>query len=194
MSSEGQLIKKAKNGDIKAFESLIIDYQIYCYNIALGMLRSEEDAKDVSQEALIKVFKKLTTFNESADFSTWLYRIVVNSCLDYIKKRDKLRLVESDGEIDKNSSSGRDSVAEQVLLNELSDIVNRNLKKLKYEQRLPIILYDYLGLSYDDVAETLQIPLGTVKSRLKRGREKLRRLVVKDPLFSYSILDGEEVL
>ncbi len=194
MSSEGQLIKKAKNGDIKAFESLIIDYQIYCYNIALGMLRSEEDAKDVSQEALIKVFKKLTTFNESADFSTWLYRIVVNSCLDYIKKRDKLRLVESDGEIDKNSSSGRDSVAEQVLLNELSDIVNRNLKKLKYEQRLPIILYDYLGLSYDDVAETLQIPLGTVKSRLKRGREKLRRLVVKDPLFSYSMLDGEEVL
>ncbi len=194
MSSERQLIKRAKNGDIKAFESLIIDYQIYCYNIALGMLRSEEDAKDVSQEALIKVFKKLTTFNESANFSTWLYRIVVNSCLDYIKKRDKLRLVEDGGEIDKNSSSGRDSVAEQVLQNELSDIVNRNLKKLKHDQRLPIILYDYLGLSYDDVAETLNIPLGTVKSRLKRGREKLRQLVVKDPLFSYSMLDGEEAL
>ncbi len=194
MSNERQLIKRAKRGDIKAFEALIIDYQIYCYNIALGMLRSQEDAEDVSQEALIKVFKKLATFNETANFSTWLYRIVVNSCLDYIKKREKLRLVEGDGEIDKNSSSGRDSVTDQVLQNELSDVVKRNLEKLTHEQRLPIILYDYLGLSYDDVAETLNIPLGTVKSRLKRGRDRLRQLVAKDPVFSYSMLDGEEVL
>ncbi len=196
LSSEKQLIKKAKRGDIKAFEKLVADYQVYCYNIALGMLRSKEDAKDISQEALIKVFNKLAAFDEKANFSTWLYRIVVNSCLDFIKKQQKLRLVDTpyDEAIETSVDKSAESVESQVIKGELAEIIKRSLEKLTAEQRLPIILRDYLGLSYDDVAETLQLPLGTVKSRLMRGRKKLREIVIRDKAFSYSLINREEVI
>ncbi len=196
MSSEQQLIKKAKRGDIKAFEQLIAGYQVYSYNIALGMLRSEEDAKDVSQEALIKVFSKLGTFDERAIFSTWLYRIVANSCLDFIKKQKKLRLVNVsyDETIETSLDKQTESVESQVIKGELATIIKRSLQQLTVEQRLPIVLRDYLGLSYDDVAEALQLPLGTVKSRLLRGRKKLREIVIRDKAFSYSLINREEVI
>ncbi len=160
------------------------------------MLRSEEDAKDVSQEALIKVFNKLAAFDERANFSTWLYRIVANSCLDFIKKQKKLRLVNAsyDEAIETSLDKQTESVESQVIKGELATIIKRALQQLTVEQRLPIVLRDYLGLSYDDVAEALQLPLGTVKSRLLRGRKKLREIVIKDKAFSYSLIEREEVI
>ncbi len=195
MSNEKKLIKRAKSGDVEAFEQLIADYQIYCYNIALGMLKSEEDAKDVSQEALIKVYQKLNNFDEKASFSTWLYRVVVNSCLDYIKRQNKLRLVDdSYDDALAQTASPQGDVAQRAIDNELTAIVARSIKQLSLKQRLPIVLRDYLGLSYDDVAALLNLPLGTVKSRLLRARNKLREIVRSDAAFSDDLIADKEVL
>ncbi len=195
MSDERKLIKCAKRGDVAAFEQLIANYQVYCYNIARGLLTVPEDAQDVSQEALIKVFQKLNSFNEQANFATWLYRIVVNSCLDHIKKQNKLRAIDrryrDQVATDEVSSAG---VEGQVIKRQLADIVKRSIRQLPLKQRLPLVLRDYLDLSYDEVAATLQLPLGTVKSRLLRGRQKLRDIVQSDAAFSSSLLtmEGEE--
>ncbi len=195
MSEQEMLIKRAKKGDVKAFEQLIADYQVYCYNIALGMLKSEEDAKDVSQEALLKVFQKIATFDQKSTFSTWLYRIVVNSCLDFIKKQKKLRLVDGDYDVvGQQLATAHDDVVKQVIKNELSVIIARSIKQLSVKQRLPIVLRDYLGLSYGDVAAVLNLPLGTVKSRLMRARNKLREIVRSDTAFSDDLIADKEVV
>ncbi len=195
MSEEKLLIKQAKKGDVAAFERLIAEYQIYCYNIALGMLKSQEDAKDVSQEALVKVYQKIATFNGKSTFSTWLYRIVVNSCLDFIKKQKKLQLIKDDYDtaIDQVATT-HDGVADQAIKNELAAIIARSMKQLSAKQRAPIVLRDYLGFSYQDVADILNLPLGTLKSRLIRARSKLREIITSDAAFSYALIEGEEVL
>ncbi len=142
------------------------------------------------------MFNKLGAFDEKANFSTWLYRIVVNSCLDFIKKQQKLRLVDTpyNEAIETSLDRQTETVESQVIKGELAQIIKRSLEKLTAEQRLPIILRDYLGMSYDNIAETLQLPLGTVKSRLMRGRKKLREIVVRDKAFSYSLINREEVI
>lgn len=183
------LIKRALTGDTKAFETLIADYQLYAYNIALKMVGNPEDAKDVAQEALIKVYKHLNSFNHNASFSTWLYRIVINACYDF--NRQNKQTVSLVDERDGKSVDVVDhslSADELLEVDEKRQLIERALKRLPDDNRLCMVLRHIHGMSYDEISGILKVPLGTVKSRLTRGRHMLKAAVESDPAFTRELL------
>lgn len=179
------LIKKAKKGDIDAFEKLILKHQKKVYNIALKMLKNPEDAMDVSQEALIKVFKSLKGFKNKSSFSTWIYRIVVNTCLDFIKKKkntislDKA-ITTDEGEIQREVADNNYN-PEYIYEKKLSkELVNNAIEELSDNHKSVIVLRDIEGFSYEEISKIINCSLGTVKSRIKRARENLRIIITKN--------------
>ena len=180
------LIKRSQNGDIDAFEALISDNTRFVYNIALKMLKNKEDAEDISQEALIKVYKNIDSFNMESSFRTWMYRIVVNTCLDHMRKNkvtvlsiDKPIITEHNEfqvEIEDNSFSPEELFERK----ENQKLIIHALNQLDDSFKAAIILRDINDFSYEEIAEILTCNLGTVKSRISRGRQKLREIIEKD--------------
>lgn len=183
--NEKKLIKKSVKGDINAFEILIDKYQKRSYNIALKMLKNPDDAKDVSQEAFIKIFKYINKFNFKSSFSTWMYRIVVNTCIDYIKKNKNTYSLDNPikyegGEIKreiKDDSKNPEDIYDKEMTKEL---VHKSIDKLDEIHKTVIILRDIEGFSYKEISEILEVSIGTVKSRIKRGRDNLRNIIKED--------------
>lgn len=185
MNNEEILIKKCKKGDLDAFETLIKNHQKRAYNIALKMLKNPEDAMDISQEAFIKVFKYIDSYNNKSSFSTWIYRIVINTCLDYIKKNKNnvLYLDEpintDDGSIKREITDNKNN-PEKILEKKINnEDINKAISMLKVKHRMIIILRDIQGFSYEEISKMLNLPLGTVKSRVKRARENLRKIILE---------------
>lgn len=180
------LIKRSQMGDIDAFEALISDNTRFVYNIALKMLKNKEDAEDISQEALIKVYKNIDSFNMESSFRTWMYRIVVNTCLDHMRKNkvtvlsiDKPIITEHNEfqvEIEDNSFSPEELFERK----ENQKLIIHALNQLDDSFKTAIILRDINDFSYEEIAEILTCNLGTVKSRISRGRQKLREIIEKD--------------
>ncbi|MBV1758897.1 MAG: sigma-70 family RNA polymerase sigma factor [Dethiosulfatibacter sp.] len=179
------LIKRSQKGDINSFEELIKDYKKIAYNIALKMLKNKEDAEDVSQEALIKVYKSIDRFNMDSSFKTWLYRIVVNTCLDHVRKNK-----ENPISIDQPIRSGHDEfymdvednrpTPQEVLETKLTQkMVMDAVNELDEDFKSIIILRDINDLSYEEISEILECNIGTVKSRISRGRQKLKEILEK---------------
>lgn len=179
------LIKKSIRGDVDAFEELIKDYKKMAYNIALRVLRSKEDAEDISQEALVKVFKNIGSFNMKSTFKVWLYRIVMNTCLDFKRKKNIITY-----SIDKPLENDESEIMQEIPDNSNNpDIVIQNklesqmlyecIDMLDDDFRTVIVLRDVQGLSYRDIASILSCNEGTVKSRLNRARKKLREIITK---------------
>lgn len=190
-NSEQMLIEKSKNGDVASFEQLIHQYQVYVYNIAYRTLGHEEDAKDAAQDALIKVFKNISQYSGDAQFSTWLYRIVVNTCKDYLRKRSSLK----ETTLEQTSSDGETSLYElpasdmlhpekQLERKEIQEKIHIALDQLPEANKTVVILRDIHGLSYEDISQIEDCSVGTVKSRINRGRKYLRELLQKDPEFA----------
>lgn len=179
------LVKKSISGDIDAFEELIKDYKKMAYNIALRVLRNKEDAEDISQEALIKVFKNINTFNMKSSFKVWLYRIVMNTCLDFKRKRSIISY-SIDKPLENDESEMMQEIADNtynpdvVIQNELeSQMLYESIDSLDDDFRIVIVLRDLQGLSYKDIASVLSCNEGTVKSRLNRARNKLKEIITK---------------
>lgn len=180
------LIKKSQKGDIDAFEALISDNTKFVYNIALKMLKNKEDAEDISQEALIKVYKNIDSFNMESSFRTWMYRIVVNTCLDHMRKNkttvvsiDKPIITEHNEfqvEIEDRSFSPEELFEKK----ETQKMISGALNQLDESFKTAIILRDINDFSYEEIADILTCSLGTVKSRISRGRQKLREIIEKD--------------
>ena len=179
--SERHLIEKCKQGDRKAFDTLIRNYEKRVYNLAYRLSGHYDEANDISLDAFIRVFQALKLFRGEANFSTWLFRIVTNVYLDRRKRtRNKQHLsLEEYIELEENS------VARQVEdpaptpdmraeASERHDILQQAIDKLPDYQRAMIVLYHTEGLSYEEIAEVLALPIGTVKSRLNRARLTLR--------------------
>lgn len=179
---EAKLIKESQQGDMKSFELLILRYQDQAYRTAYGMLGNPEDAKDATQEAFIKIYKSLKNFKLQSNFSTWMYRIVHNTCLDMIRKRKRRQ------EIPMETKNKSNNEGYEILLEDTTDgpealldyqFVKGEVKKcileLPIEYQGVIILRDIEGLPYDKIAKILEISEGTVKSRLNRGRKQLRQ-------------------
>ncbi len=184
--NEKALLKKAKNGDIEAFESLVERYQKKVYNIALRMTGNSEDAAEIAQEALIRVFRSLRNFKEEASFSTWIFRITTNLCLDEIRKRknkqvvyinDEIKL--EDGEVKIQIEDKSPGPEEKAQTNEIRRIVNDAIQSLSEEHRTIIVLRDIEGFSYDEIARIVKCPEGTVKSRINRARQSLKDILKK---------------
>lgn len=189
---EQMLLKRSQQGEIKAFEELIAKHQLLAYNIAYRIMGNEEDAKDATQEALIKVFKHLNSFNGDSQFSTWLYRIVVNSCKDLLRKSNRQKVVSidnafetDDGEIPFELKDEKLTPEESVIQHETSYTVQKAIKSLPEQNRTVIVLRDIQGLSYDEIASIEGVPIGTVKSRIKRGRDMLKEVLIKDQSFAF---------
>ncbi len=183
--NEYKLIKKCKKGDIDAFEELILEHEKRAYNIALKMLKNPEDAMDISQEAFIKVYKSINNFNLKSSFATWLYRIVVNTCLDFLKKNQtKVYHIDNpikteDGEITREIADIQ-TAPEVILERKMTrQLVHNAMDELDNIHRTVLILRDIQGFSYKEISEMLDCSLGTVKSRIKRGRDNLKSVIIK---------------
>jgi len=181
---EKLLISKSKAGDIAAFEELIEAYQKKIFNFAYRMIGNYDDAADLAQEALIRIFKSIGGFKEQSSFSTWIYRITTNVCLDEIRKRKNKKEYSLDEEVQVDDGQlkrqvmsedpGPDDIVERE---ELRSIVINAIDKLPKEQRIVITLRDIQGLSYDEIAQVLDCPDGTVKSRISRARQALKKVL-----------------
>lgn len=169
------LIEQSRKGNVDAFEELIKDYKKSAFNIALKFLRNVEDAEDVSQEALIKVFKNIKNFNMQSTFKVWMYRIVVNTCLDFKRKKTiDAYPIDDVLNITGNNNNNPDAMIEK---NYTSEIVNLSINKLEDDFKTIIILRDIQGFSYNEISEILSCNLGTVKSRISRARKTLKDII-----------------
>lgn len=182
-NKEIDLIKRSKNGDVEAFEALIRDYKKLAYNIAYRVLKNKEDAEDASQDALVKVFKNISKFNMDSTFKVWLYRIVTNTCFDYLKKKKVVAysvdsLADSEGEEMKIEIPDNANNPEIVLENKLDrEIINKSIEMLDNDARIIVVMREMHQMSYKEIANVLSISEGTVKSRLNRAREKLKTII-----------------
>lgn len=178
MKEEAQLIEKAKRGDIPAFEELISTHQNMIYNYCYRMSGNLHDAEDLTQEVFIKVYKSLETFKGKSKFSTWIYRIAYNTCIDRHRKNkpidDNMVFLDSEDEYI-NLKSKSDIPEDELLTKESQDRIQRCINSLRPEYRSVIILRDIQNYTYVEIAEMLDIPLGTVKSHINRGRAALRK-------------------
>lgn len=178
---EKLLIGKSKSGDTDAFERLIGQYEKRAYNIALRIMGNEEDAKDMAQEALIRIYKSIKDFKEQSSFSTWLYRIVTNVCLDELRKRKNIKTVPADGMIETEDGEMHlevciDSETPEAVYEkrERKELIVNTIGELNEEHRSVIVLRDIQGFSYEEIAVMLDLSLGTVKSRINRARHALK--------------------
>ncbi|MZQ99366.1 MAG: sigma-70 family RNA polymerase sigma factor [Acidaminobacter sp.] len=183
-SNDAVLIQKSKQGDVHSFELLISKYQVYAYNIAWRMLGNEEDAKDATQETLIKVFKGLDKFKENSEFSTWLYTITVNTCRDQLRKRKKVMTLSVDDTEEKVPIQlvAEESADPAVRLEqkEVAGQLLSALGKIPEFQKTAVLLRDVYGFSYEEIGAIENCSVGTVKSRISRGRHGLRTLILNE--------------
>lgn len=174
---EMELITQCKNNDADAFETLIRMYENKIYNLCYYILKNKDDAFDASQEACIKIYRFINKFKGDSKFSTWVYRVTYNTCLDYIKKK-KDELSYEDVFSTETGAEGR--VDGAIESKELKYEIKKSILKLSNDFRTVIILRDIEGLSYQEIADILEIEVGTVKSRINRAREALKNELIKN--------------
>jgi len=181
------LVKRVRSGDQRAFKLLVERYQRKIYSVALGMVRDREEAMDVSQEAFVKVYKYLDHFKGDASFYTWLYRITVNICIDVIRKRGgRSEMLEFDESIQMDTNEANlgalgtrlgTNPQKSALRKELAEKIQEALAQVPEKHRAILLLREVEGMSYEDLARTLEIPKGTVMSRLFHARAKVQKIL-----------------
>ena len=180
-----RLAALAKQGDMAAFETLVVAHERMVYNVIYRMMPNQEDVKDISQEVFLKAYRYLDPFDQKASFSTWIYKIAVNTAIDEMRRRKGKETISLDWEFEGEDGAQKKqyqpdgpSVEEQVLEKEGLQEIWQAMEKLSAEHRTVITLRDVEGLSYTEIAEITGTSLGTVKSRLARGRMALKDLLL----------------
>jgi len=180
-SVNSELIKKAIEGDESAYKNLLENYRGAIYNLLYKMVRNKEETEDLVQEAFMKAFKALPSFNEEYAFSTWLYKIAVNNCIDHMRKK-KLQtysinkpVQSKDGELDREFPDTSMSPDKSILSEERASIIETAIDELPENYKTAIILRHSEEKSYEEISKILNIPLGTVKARIFRAREMLKK-------------------
>lgn len=184
-ASDRDVVEQVLAGNVDAFSVLVKRYQDRIYSAALNYVSSPEDAVDIAQETFVKAYSKLRTFDSASAFYTWLYRIAINTAIDHLRKR-KSRPADSLDD-DKFTEIGFEpetkdptSDPERVLArNEQARMLRQAISSLSEKLRSVVVLHDVEGLSQEEVAEILKVPVGTVKSRVSRARAELRYLLQK---------------
>ena len=174
--NDRELVERARAGDHDAFEQLVQQYERKVYITAHRLMGIDADAMDASQEVFIRVYRFLDTFNAESSFSTWLYRITINVCKDMLPL--ELEDEENGTFVNEISDSTYDPV-EIYERAELRQVIRTGIDALPETYKQIILLRDIAGLSYEEIADTLQIEIGTVKSRLSRARERLRNYLLQ---------------
>lgn len=184
---ETAFIQRSREGDLDAFNELVLLYQDQVYGLCLRMLGSRQAAEDVTQEAFISAFKNVSRMR-GPSVKSWLLRIASNACIDELRRRQRQRQVSIDRRPDgeepgpildpPDRGPGPETLA---MRRELKEALERELLQLPAEQRLAVILCDLEGLAYDEVAATMGTSIGTVKSRISRGRARLKEAILAQP-------------
>jgi len=190
---EDELISRVRKGEKASFEKLVLENQKKVYNLALRMVGNEEDALDMSQEAFIKAYNSIAFFRGDSRFSVWLYRLTTNVCLDFLrsegrKPHNSLSYISEDNE-EKEIEIPDDRFSPETIVEktELRQAVDRGLLSLPKDYRAVLLLREIDGLSYEEIADTLSLEVGTVKSRIFRARKRLCAILVADGNFSPSL-------
>lgn len=175
---EKTLIAAAQGGDVHAFNLLVRSYQRIAYNVAYRVLGESESAADATQEAFLSAFRSLSQFR-GGSFKAWILRITTNECYDQLrrkKRRPEDSLDDLTVEPDHSSmmADGQELPEDYVMRQELGAVIQEGLMTLPDDQRMVVVLADIQGYSYEEIAEIMGVALGTVKSRLNRGRARLR--------------------
>lgn len=173
---EYKLIEASLAGDVSSFETLVQTYQSHIYNIARRYF-DQEDAEDMTQEILIKLYLGLSSFRQESSFKTFVYSVAINRCHDELRRRQLRKSVLSAVTIDEGLEvSDKSFNPEHVFeANERRERIEEAIKQLPEQNRQAIILREIMGYSYDEISEMENCPVGTVKSRIKRGREHLKQ-------------------
>ena len=185
-SSEARLIQRSRAGDQLAFDELAGLYSRRLYNLGLKMLGNSDDAADMAQDTLLKVYRSLAYFRGDAAFSTWVYRIAANTCRDMLRsayRRHEMNFSELEDEDGKTEFVVADYSAfpEQILEERDTDAyLNQLIMGLKPKYRLVLALRELHGLSYQEIADAVHLDIGTVKSRLNRARAAMRQQFLAD--------------
>jgi RNA polymerase sigma-70 factor (ECF subfamily) len=178
--TDEELVALATAGDLDCFNPLVSRWERPIYALAYRTLGREEDARDVTQEAFLRAYRGLRSFRGDAKFSSWLYRITLNLCRDWIRRERRTPIAHMPEGVDPievadEHVSPAESVEDLVARRELSDAVARAMAELPEEQRTAILLKEYHGLTFQEIADMLHCPLSTVKTRLYQGLSVLRR-------------------
>lgn len=188
MNHEELLLQRAKDGDQAAFGELVTLYEKKVYALTLRMCKHPEDAAEASQEAFLAAWQGLKFFRGDASFSTWLYRLASNACVDLLRRESRHRTAAGPSLNDEevyldvaDSAPSPHTIAES---NELKQQIEEGLRALSPEHREVLVLREIHQLSYDEIAQTLSLDSGTVKSRISRGRKQLRNFLLKSGNFS----------
>src|ERR1035437_4842671 len=182
--AEMDLVKRARRGDLAAYDDLVRRYQERIYATIYHMTSNHEDANDLAQEAFIKAFQALRSFKGGSSFYTWVYRIAVNKTINFLKQR-KNRTMMSLDDLDFNAEHDPDLVAlvsdktprREVALAELQEKLNAAMQKLSEPHRLVVTLHDVQGLSHEEIAKIMECNVGTVRSRLFYARQQLQAIL-----------------
>ncbi|MGI6553814.1 MAG: sigma-70 family RNA polymerase sigma factor [Bacillota bacterium] len=184
---EQDLIEKSKQGNLEAFEELVILYEKQIYNVAYRFIGNHDDASDLAQEAFVRAFKSIKSFRGEASLKTWLYHIVANVCRDELRKRKRQPVVSldapiitEDGEMHRQQedwSFAPERIYERI---EVQETVQQLLGELIPEYRLVLIMREIQGFTYEEIATQLGCSLGTVKSRINRARHALKNKIMEN--------------
>ena len=180
-------LEKARQNDINAWEKLVKEYESMVYHIAYRMMQNEQEAKDISQEIFVKVYRNLSKFDEKSAFSTWLYRIAVNTCIDALRKNKTKQTISWEQHIEqnKNETATYQTPENIYLQREKQNDIMETLQNLSPEHKAIILMRDMQDMTYGEIAECLSVSLGTVKSRSARAREQFKKeFLAKKELFA----------
>jgi RNA polymerase sigma-70 factor (ECF subfamily) len=173
-----QLVERVQRGDKRAFDLLVAKYQRKLFRLLSRLIRDQAEIEDVAQEAFIKAYRALPNFRGESAFYTWLYRIAINTAKNHLVAQGRRAPTQTETEIedaenfdDGNSLRTEDTPDRMLLSKQVAEAVNRAIEKLPEDLRTAIVLRELEGLSYDEIAVSMNCPIGTVRSRIFRARE-----------------------
>jgi RNA polymerase sigma-70 factor (ECF subfamily) len=185
--SDEELVARSRTGDTESFNQLVRRWERPIFALAYRTLGREEDARDVTQETFLRAFRALSGFKGDAKFSSWLYRIALNLCRDWMRRNRRAPMVEvPEGvEIHELAADRQETatVEDMAARAELSGAVAQAMEKLPAEQRTAIILKEYHGLTFQEISELMNCPLSTAKTRVYQGLTLLRRYLAEEGKF-----------
>lgn len=179
INNDKELVKKAQNGDKVAFDALVTKYQFKVVNLVTRFVKDADDAQDVAQEAFIKAYRGLSNFRGDSAFYTWLYRIAINSAKNYIvsqsRKSPTYAVDIDDAEHMETAAALKeiDTPEGKLLTSEIENTVYKAIKELPEDLKTAITLRELEGMTYEEIANVMECPIGTVRSRIFRARETI---------------------
>src|SRR5436190_2556110 len=178
-STDEELVARSMGGDLDSFNQLVLRWERPIYALAYRVIGREEDARDVCQETFLRAFRALKGFKGQAKFSSWLYRIALTLCRDWMRRERRQPVAQAPEGVDlielASESTPSESIEDLVARKQIGEAVARAMSLLPEEQRTAIILKEYHGLTFQEIADMLECPLSTVKTRLYQGLTVLRK-------------------